>query len=426
MSAKIWASAAGLLAALLVAGQPVAAGDVFKLASGRADTTSHAVGVGLSSLVKFELLPSTKIDLQIFTSTGAVDNVRLLQSGDVDFAILPSAIGHAARLGMGSFEGDAPATSFRAIATLWRDALHLVMREDDVASGTIDDLSRLKDRKVFFGEASTGMIDANRLLFADLGMDADQTFDLATVVDGDGMAAIKRGEVDAFSMTVRPPMSLFDSIFDDNASGLRLLDVTETQMTRANGNHWLWTPYKIPADTYPGQREDIWTLGLSNLLVVRADMDPEVVYAITESLFDNLDYLKRIDPSMADLSLDQALNGLTMPLHAGALRYYREVGLIAEPALNNLPANSTPTSPSTTPVKQDEPLPNSLPAERYPDADVAGEWPMGVGGPLEKAETNKTTSKRQQRITPATNRLHDDRDKKTKRSVPAWRRRATL
>ena len=391
----------------LLGGGPGFADDDLSLAGGGSDTPSYRAGVGLSSLVKFELLPRDKIDLQTVESSGAIDNVRMLQSDDAQFAILPSAIGHAARLGIGSFAGSPPETGLRAIATLWRDALHLVVREDDVSTGTIDDLSALKDRKVFLGFPSSGMVDANRLLFSDLGMEANRDVEPASLLNGDVMSAIKRGEVDAFSTTARPPEAMFEAIFEQPASGLRLLDVTERQMTRANGNHWLWTPYVIPAATYPGQNEDIWTIGLSNVLVVRADVDPDVVYAITKSIFENLGYLKRVDPAMTNLSLETALAGMAMPLHPGALRYFNEAGLIPKPALDGGTA-----SPDVSPAEgRDQQLPGSLPV-RYPDSNVAGDWPEGgAGGPLLKTTPSETP--------PAPVEVREQPE-------PFWKRRATL
>ena len=418
MRAAKWLGVRSVLTLFFIVNWPALADENLTLAGGQSGTPIYRASVGLSSLVKFELLPNDKIDLRPMESSGAIGNVRMLQADDAQLAILPSVTGHAARLGVGSFAGEPPETGFRAIATLWRDALHLVVREDDVATGTIDDLSTLKDRKVFLGSASTGVADANHLLLADLGIETDSDFEFASVTDSDVISAIKRGEVDAFSTTARPPETSFESVFEEPASGLRLLDVTESQMTRANGNHWLWTPYVIRAATYPGQNEDIWTIGLSNLLVVRADVDPDVVYAITKSIFENLAYLKRVDPALGNLSLDTALAGMAMPLHPGALRYFSEAGLIKTPALDEEAA-----SPSLSPVKQEAEQPDTTPArfppahypdapEHYPDANVASDWPTtGAGGPL-------LTS------TPpaAAPQPKDTRE----RPEPYWKQRATL
>lgn len=375
-----------LVMLLAVSADCALAGEKLRLASGPNETPRHDVGSALFSLMKVKHLPDETIDLQPLSSGGAIDDVRLLRAGDADLAILPSAIGHAARLGIGSFAGEAPATGFRAIASLWRDALHLVVRADDVETGTIDDLSRLKDRTLFLGDASTGVIDANRLLLSDLGIDADHSVGLETLNDGDGIAAIKRGDIDAFSVTAAPPDTLFKDVFRSPPAELRFLNINETQMTRANSNHWLWTPYVIPSETYPGQSLDISTIALSNLLVVRAEIDPDVIYALTKSVFENLAYLKRVDPTLANLSLESALAGMALPLHPGALRYYREAGAIPNP----IPSD-TPSPPGLTPVRQGDGDPRGIPAERYPDDNVAseggaGKWIAsngrnGTGGP---------------------------------------------
>ena len=420
MRALTWPGVAGVLMSLLLGNTSTAAGGNLALAGGNADTRTYAAAVGLSSLIKFELLPREKIDVHLLETPGAVDNVLLLEAGNAELAIIPSTTGHLARLGSGPFSGQAPATGFRAITTLWRDALHILVRKDDAVTGTIDDLADLEGGKVFLGDAGTGMVDANRLLFADLGIDADQTFEPATIIDGDGRGAFERGDVDAISLTGQPPEAMFDAAFKDEAAGLRLLNVTEGQMNAANGNHWLWTPYVIPAATYPGQDEDIRTIALSTQLVVRTDVDDDVVYAITKSIFENLDYLQRVGSSMAGLSLEQALAGMAMPLHPGALRYYDEAGLIPKTASDDEAPSQAPM-----PVKQDDQRPGSAPLERYPGADVANDWQHGAGGPLLRApkgtEAAAGQSHRQAPKAGEPTAVTIQKDAK-----PDWRRRATF
>ena len=377
MKPSRWSILFGVLLLLSTVSVKAQAGDAMTLVSGPSSSQSFAAGVGLSSLIKLKLLPSHQVDLLALNSNGAVDNIRKLLANDAQFAILPSAVGHAARLGDGSFKGDPPATGLRAIAALWRDALHLVMRNDDVATGTIDDLRRLKDGRIFLGQMSSGMQDAHHLLLGDLDLETARTIDPSRIANGDGVSAMRQGKVDVFSAAARPPEAALIDLFDGQASNLRLLDVTERQMTEVNGNHWLWTPYVIPAATYPGQSEDVWTIALSTLLVVRSDVDADLVHAITKSIFDNLDYLHRVDPTLADLTLKSALSGVTMPLHPGALRYYEEAGLVA-------------TMSAAAPIKLPQPpTPNELDApkkgfERYPNDNVAGDWPKGLGGPYLK------------------------------------------
>jgi hypothetical protein len=128
-------------------------------------------------------------------------------------------------------------------------------------------------------------------------------------------------------------------------------------MIEANGSHWLWTPYTIPATTYPGQASDITTMAHSTLLVANADLSEDIVYLITKSIFENLPYLHRVDPVLSGLTTDQALFGMSLPLHPGALRYFKETGAIPG------------ASDAETPYHDDEP--SDFDATGYPNPDVA-------------------------------------------------------
>jgi TRAP transporter TAXI family solute receptor len=116
-------------------------------------------------------------------------------------------------------------------------------------------------------------------------------------------------------------------------SGLTILNFDDEQAREADGGLGLWTRYTIPANTYPNQEKPIRTIAQPNLLCVRADVDEKVVYLIAKAIHENLAFLKSMHTATATISIDKALLGLPLPLHPGAVRYYREVGLNIPPAL---------------------------------------------------------------------------------------------
>ncbi len=314
--------------------QPIAvsAGDGFTLATGRVTGKSFAVGVGISSLTKVKLLPSHKMDLSPVETKGFVENVRLLQSNEAQFAILQAMFGHFARTGTGTFAGEAPNDDIQAIAMLWRDAEHFVMNEDYIQSGTIADIEQLQGQPVSMGVNGPGPIESNRLLLSHFDVDVDRAFNLAHLNYGQSSKALQRGEIKAMSTPIRPPARHVQEALSQGDHQYRLLEFTDEQIARADGGLGLWTRYIIPAATYPGQDQDIQTVAKSNLLVARKDVDPEVVYQVTKALFENLDFLRNIHDAMYETSLDRALVGVPMPLHPGALRYYQEIGLLGPDA----------------------------------------------------------------------------------------------
>lgn len=108
---------------------------------------------------------------------------------------------------------------------------------------------------------------------------------------------------------------------------VKVLNFTDEQITRADGGLNLWTRYIIKANTYPGQTEDINTIAQPNFLAVRADLDEEAVYQITKTIYENLPFLNAIHKATKVMALEKALDGLPMPLHPGAAKYFKEAGL---------------------------------------------------------------------------------------------------
>ena len=319
---------------LAVAWQPTlaAAADGYTLATGRSTGKSFAVGVGISSLAKVKLLPTHKVDVSAVESQGFVDNVRMLQEDRAQFAILQAMFGHFARTGTGTFADEAPDDSIRAIAMLWRDADHFVIDREYLKTGTVADLAELRGMPVSLGVDAPGPIESNRLLLSHLGIDADDRFDLAYLNYRQSAAALKKGEIYAMSTPIRPPAPHVQDLLAQSGGKHTLLSFTDEQIAKADGGLGLWTPYVIPAATYPDQDQDVKTVAKSNLLVVREDVDDEVVYQVTKAMFENLEFLRNIHDAMYETSLDRALVGVPMPLHPGALRYYQEVGLLGPDA----------------------------------------------------------------------------------------------
>jgi len=106
-----------------------------------------------------------------------------------------------------------------------------------------------------------------------------------------------------------------------------LLEFTDKQLERANNGLTLWTPYTIPANTYPGQTKDVNTIAQPNFLAVRDDIPEEDVYQLTKTIYENLPFLNSIHKATKAMSLQKAIAGLPVPLHPGAARFYREQGI---------------------------------------------------------------------------------------------------
>lgn len=308
-----------------------AAPNAFALGTASTGGTYHPVGVALSTLIKLKLLPEFDLDLTAVNTNGSQQNIDLLQKNDIQFAIISALAGHDARTGSGPFTSVGSNDDLRAITTLWLSTDHLLVRKDVVKSGTVDDFLGLTGRPVSLGRKDSGTLLENRTLLTALGVDIDQTFDLVELGYGESAEALATGTIDGMSVSGGLPIGAVQSVFDGMGDNAVILEFSDEQLAQIDGGRGVWQRTIIPGGTYPGQDRDIFTIGTPNLLAVRADVDEEVVYQITRTIFDELDYLHGLHPTTRLISLDNAVNNLPLPIHAGAARYFQEEGVELPP-----------------------------------------------------------------------------------------------
>ena len=289
--------------------------------------TYYPVGVALATLTKVKLEPSQKIGMSAISSAGSGENVRLLRENEAQFAILQGLFGYYAVTGTGPVQADGPQKNVRSIASLWPNVEHFIVAAADATTGTFDDFLAMKGKTVNLGAQNSGTLGSNRLVLGNAGINIDTDFTL--VYSGFGPAAeqMQNGQVDAVSINGGVPVGAVTQLMAAASDRVRILNFTPEQNAKADGGFNLWTPYLIPAGSYPGQTEDITTIAQPNFLAVNADVPEEHVYLITKTIFENLPFLQAIHPATNVMSLDSALAGLPAPLHPGAARYFREAGL---------------------------------------------------------------------------------------------------
>ena len=292
----------------------------------------HQGGVSLSALVKLRLLPERNIDLATRNSTGSLDNLARLRDKSSDFAIVQALLGHHAWSGSSTAANIEPQRDLRAVMMLWPNIEHFIVRKDLVQNGTIDDFLALKGRRVSLGRERSA-IESNRVLLGNLGLNIDRDIDQAYLAFRASVAAFRRGEIDGLSLPASTPVPAFVELLEQLGPNAAILRWTEDQWRQADGGLDLWSPLELPADTYVNQPKALETIAQPNFLAVRADVDDDVVYAITKTVFENLPFLTRLHEPYRFLTPERAVAGLPVPLHPGARRYYEEIGLQLDDAI---------------------------------------------------------------------------------------------
>lgn len=299
----------------------------FLLGTGSTGGTYHPVGVALSTLIKLKLLPSLNIDLTAINTSGSYDNVDLMRQDEVQLAILSALSGYEAKQGIERFSDFGPNEDLRAITALWHSADHMIVRKESVQNGTIDDFIELRGQKLSLGRSNSGTLSENRALMAPLGVNIETDFDLVELDFTESAEALMDGEIAGMGVSAGVPIGAVQEVFDVLGGDVAILEFNDEQLGLIDQGRRVWSRVVLPADTYAGQDRDIFTVGTPNILAVRADIDDEVVYQITKTIFENLDYLHGLHEATRQIDLDTAVNSLPMPIHEGALRYFEEMSV---------------------------------------------------------------------------------------------------
>jgi len=325
------------LAAVLICGawlwvtepaEPASDQSRYILATATTGGTFYPVGVAIATLTKQALEPEHGVSLAAISSAGSEENLRLMRSGEADFAILQGLYAAWAREGSGRMEGRPRFDDLRSVTALWPNVEHFLIRSDFTRSGNLDDLQAMNGRRFSIGARFSGTEGSNRHILGALGLDPDRHFDLVHQGYGASADAFQNQRIDGMNTPAGVPVGAVTRTLAAAGKQARLLEVTEAQRARINqGFDELWHAFEIPAGTYPGQTEPVRTIAQANLLAVRSDVPDEHVYRLLETLYDHLGFLQAFHAATRAMALDTALGGLPVPLHPGAVRFYRERGL---------------------------------------------------------------------------------------------------
>lgn len=326
---KLMAKSAVLAAFVAVSAGAVSAqdGGSYIMATASTGGTYYPVGVAISTLVKIKLENAHKVGMSAVSSAGSGENIRLMRDGEAQFGILQGLFGYYAATGTGPVAEQGPQEFVKSVAALWPNVEHFVVAASKAPTGTMADFAALKGESVALGARNSGTIGSNNEILKGFGLDIYSDFTLVEGGYGPAAEALQNGQVSGISTPAGVPVSALSQLFASAGDNVRLLTFTEEEVAMGDGGRNLWVPYPIPAGTYPGQNYDVTTIAQPNFLAVHADVPEEHVYLITKTMFENLPFLHAIHPATREIVLQDALNGLPMPLHPGAARYYAEAGL---------------------------------------------------------------------------------------------------
>lgn len=276
------------------------------------------------------LIQSDGTLVEVKTTAGSAANLRLLQKGFLDMAIVQSDTLLDAFNGNGSFAGN-KCDGVRAIAGLYIEECQIVVSADsDIYS--VDDLY---GRNVSVGVKESGVMqNAEQILLAN-GINLNQ-INAFYMSFSDAAAALKSGEIDAFFSTAGAPTTSIQELAKE--MDIRLVSLDEDTCRKLIEQYPCYTECTIPADTYQGQDESVNTLGVKAVLVVNGKVSDEFAEYLTNTLFLNNNEL-RYATAAEELNISFATDGIPVPFHAGAASWYQKYGLTVPTSSDEITIN---------------------------------------------------------------------------------------
>jgi uncharacterized protein len=323
------AARAFLILCLLAA--PIATADQAALAAMRFVTIGtggvtgvyYPVGKAIAKLVNDQ---EKKIGLRVTVEStgGSVFNINAVLNGDLDFGVAQSDRQYEATRGLSEWKSKGPQKELRSVFSLHSETYFMVAAGDSGIKGYPD----LKGKAVAVGNPGSGTRQNTLDILAAYGLTLEDLSRAEGLKASESAKVLQDGRVDAFAYTVGNPAGLIKEATSGRIK-VRFLAASDSVLAKLLQNRPYYVKAFIPKAFYHQalNQSDVPTFAVKATFITRAGVPDQVVYAITKTVFENLAQLRKLHPALQALRAQDMLEGLSAPLHPGALKYYREAGL---------------------------------------------------------------------------------------------------
>ncbi len=264
-----------------------------------------------------------KIRATVESTAGSVYNINAVLSGDLEFGVAQSDRQYQAYHGKAEWAKKGAQTKLRSLFSIHPESITLVVS----AKSNIKTVTDLKDKRVNLGNPGSGQLQNSKDAIKAFGLsEKDLNPEYVKAVEAPGLLQDER--LDAFFYTVGHPAGNIKEATSGRIK-VRILDLAGDPIDILLQQYPYYAKSVIPIEMYPNaeNKTDVQTFGVKATLVASAGLDDAVAYAITKEVFDHLDDFKRMHPAYQVVTRENMLQGLSAPIHPGALKYYQENGL---------------------------------------------------------------------------------------------------
>lgn len=301
-------------------GNEQASSKVFNMSisTGATSGTYYPLGTAIASVVSNA---GIGVNMTAESTSGSIENARLIGQKQTEIGFVESLIADWAYNGKEMFK-DQKVENIRGLVALYPNTIQTVVKKK---SG-IKSYKDLKGKKVAVGIQGSSSPMAMQVVLESYGMSMND-IKPQYLAYGPSMELLKDDQVDAVMVDAGAPNSAIIDISTQHDISILSIDPDNIRKIKEKYPYFS-DPVIIPKGTYKGVDEDIVTTGSLATLCVRADLPEDVVYNITKTIFEKKEEIAKVHEKGNSINLDTAINGISIPLHPGAEKYYKEIGIL--------------------------------------------------------------------------------------------------
>lgn len=312
----------GLATLTAVAASPVSAAEQQFISIGTGGVTGvyYPTGGAICRLVN-KNRKDHGIRCSVESTGGSVYNINTVRAGELEFGVAQSDWQFHAYNGTSKFEDQGKFEDLRAVFSVHAEPFTLIARS---GSG-VDSFEALKGKKVNVGNPGSGQRATMEVVMEGFGMSMDD-FAVAAELKGSEMAqALCDGKIDAMIYTIGHPAAAIKEAA--TTCDVELVSVAGEPIDALIADNPYYRVASVPGGMYKGSDNDVSTFGVGATFITSAAVSEDAVYTVVKGVFDNFDDFKKLHPAFANLKeAEMIADGLSAPLHDGAVKYYKERG----------------------------------------------------------------------------------------------------
>ncbi len=276
---------------------------------------------GAISRIAWKHLKDQGIKVTAESSGASVANAKLIGAGDTDFAILQNDIASYAYNGKEGMFSE-PITQLLGVCTLFPEHVQVIARKDS----NIKSIGDLKGKKVAIGPVGSGTMENAAQILEAWGLSFDDLAKSEQLTASQSADYIKDGRLDAAFFTV----ALGAAVIMDTALMVPtdIVPIEGPNVDKLIEKYPFYAKQTVPGKTYKGNDSDIQTVSVMAMLAASEEIEADIVYAIVNAMYSDLEQLKKAHAKFQDISMEKGLVGMGIPLHPGAEKFFKEKGIL--------------------------------------------------------------------------------------------------